>query len=918
MALGAALTAMPTREFSATGASRARAVEAFDTAIGALFYGGTTVSMLERVAKMRTPGSERAALLAQALAGAEERLAKAGLVDRRSLPRELASVLARVAPEDVARAVGADRVTARQVVVWQPADIVWWRALDTALARVGGFAKFELPLFSKKIDAERERDPLEVLIDDLAQKLDTPPETVVIESRFGDLRFAEDDQPRDIDLRRSSNETAQARAIADAVLAALRKGARTEEIAIALPQLDDTSIAAITRIFKEIGIPLHLPKGDAPALAPIVRVALNALSFVTEEASRVELHALEESPFVRGDVRDLLVRARAAHHPEASWKHRIAVARALCNQLELADLPTRSVRETLARDQRRAELDSVELQAHATNARALRALHAAIDAIEASAVRLQILASNIEAAEFSRTLERSLEASAMPPGASLAGAIFLGRLSEVTHEPLALLVVADANEGCLPPFLPTSPIITEAVASKLRELDPARAPLSNYVHHAMTWAALAAAAARARKIVVTYRTQGGEGDALGPSPLVAWLIRGGAPETDWHSGPLAGAPLQKAEAELRTLAFREEMRTVLAPEEARRATIERTRETYHSTHVASTLAGDVSTSPESIALLTHALATSDRPLSITALEDFARCNFRGFSRSILKVRESEAVSEAPDARERGLLVHEGLRAAFAATMPMWSERPRPREALRAQALKAAEATLPGHDPADVLSSTRVSLRGVVHRQVMDEITRILDYSLADEEWDAAFAEQPFGRAKEGSWPALVVDHEGTSASLQGEIDRVDIAHGERSRVRAIDYKTSAAVAKDAHRTLGQTTLQVPLYARAAMVAMDAQRADGLYLPTRDILAASASRPKFEVAWERIGARSVARRDLSLRVLEILTPVRGGSLLPWPHREDYAVCDRCPYDGVCRRPRFVVTEDDNEDESAQPL
>ncbi|MEO8876152.1 MAG: PD-(D/E)XK nuclease family protein [Polyangiaceae bacterium] len=916
MALADALGSLPAREFSSRGASRARSVEAFDAALGALFSAGTTIGALERIARLRGSGSERAGLLAKAMAGTIARLAAAGLIDRRLLPVELATAIARSEPQAVVGAVGVDRVIARLVVAWQPADIVWWRALDSALARVGGFAKIELPLFSKKMDAERERDPLELLIDDLAQKLDAPPDTIVIESRFGDLRFAGDEKPGNVDLRRASNANAQARAIADAVVTAMRNGAHTEEIAIVLPELDDTSIAPIARLFSQIGIPFHLPQGAAPVHAPIVRVALSALSFVSEEASRVELRALEESPFIRGDVRALLTRARAAHSADASWKKRIAVVRALCANLELADQPTKAVKATFTRDQRRSELDALELQAHADNARALRALHASIDAIEASAARLKILGKQVDATEFSRTLERSLEASTMSPASSLAGAVFLGRLSDVTHEPLALLVVADANEGVLPPFTTISPVVTEAVATKLREVDSARAPLSSYVQHAAIWAALAASASRAQNVVVTYRTQGGEGDALGPSPLVAWLLRAGVSETDWHSGPLAGAPLDPSEARLRNLAFHEETRPTLAPNAARRAQIELARETYHSTHVTSAVVGDVSSSPESLALLERSLATADRPLSITALEHLARCNFRGFSRSILGVREPEAASEAPDARERGLLLHAALRAAFEATMPMWSVRPRDHEAIRARALEAAESSLLIAELADEFSSTRVVLRGVVHRQIIQELLRILDFSLADETWDAAHAEQPFGRAKkEGSWPALALEHEGATAHLQGEIDRVDIMHGERSRVRAVDYKASVAVSKDAHRTLGDTTLQVPLYARAAMVALDAQRAEGLYLPSRDIPAALASRPKFEAQWEKIGAGELARTDLAVRTLAIVEPARKGNLMPRPHDDNFAVCDRCAYDGICRRPRFVVTEDDNDEESS---
>ena len=914
MALGEVLAHESLSGFSARGASRMRAIEAFDNAIGALFSAGTTIDMLDRIARKKGGPADRAALLARTMRGLQESLALAGLIDRRALPSELASVMAQVPPVDVARAVGAEQVVARFITRWQPADLLWWRALDAALSRVGGFAKLALPIVAKKIDAERERDPLELLIDDVAQRLDAAPDTIAIESRFGDLRFADGDPPRDIDLRRASNETAQARAIADAVLAALTAGARAEEIAIVLPELADSTTDAIQRIFQQIGIPLHLPSGNAPFASPVVRAALNALSFVTEEASRIELLALEQSPFIGGNVREKLMHARAKHDPHATWRDRIARARTLWSEIELDAKPTKTVRDMLAHDRARESLDTLELRAHAANARAWGALHGSLDAVEASAVRLKIAGRAVDAAEFARTLQRSLETRAPAPTGSLAGAVFLGRLSDVANESFALLVVADANEGALPSSSAIPAVVTDAVANQLREMDSSRAPLSGYVHHAMIWASLAAAAANAKHVVVTYRTQGGDGDALGPSPLVAWLARAGISESDWHSGPLAGKSLHAAEARLRELAFHEKTRAIVAPEAARRADVERIRESFHSRHVVSSTVGDVSASPASIALLERAMGSAARPLSLTGLEEMAKCNFRGFARSVLGVQEPETISETPDNRERGTLLHEALHVAFDATMNLWSQRPRDREVIRERAHAAAEKLLRTHDVVDQMSPMRVALRGVVHRQVFEEFARILEFSLDDEEFDAVHAEQSFGRPKsDPSWSALQMSFEGDVVFLQGEIDRVDVAHGDRSRVRVVDYKSSPNLAKDAHRKLGQTLLQVPYYARAAMIAMDADRAEGLYLPGRDIPSVMATRDRFETQWEKIGARQRSNDGLAALASKIVVPLRRGNLLPHPHNKDYAVCDRCPYDGICRRPRFVVSEDETEEE-----
>jgi hypothetical protein len=44
-----------------------------------------------------------------------------------------------------------------------------------------------------------------------------------------------------------------------------------------------------------------------------------------------------------------------------------------------------------------------------------------------------------------------------------------------------------------------------------------------------------------------------------------------------------------------------------------------------------------------------------------------------------------------------------------------------------------------------------------------------------------------------------------------------------------------------------------------------------------------------------------------RTLTVIGHVREGDVAPLPG--DARVCDRCAYDGACRRPRFVVSEED---------
>src|SRR5207244_6120215 len=73
----------------------------------------------------------------------------------------------------------------------------------------------------------------------------------------------------------------------------------------------------------------------------------------------------------------------------------------------------------------------------------------------------------------------------------------------------------------------------------------------------------------------------------------------------------------------------------------------------------------------------------------------------------------------------------------------------------------------------------------------------------------------------------------------GTIDRVDAsaAPGARS-LRVVNYKRSKRTADASAADLGETALQVPLYARAAAAALAAAGAFGVYLPTgaRDVRA----------------------------------------------------------------------------------
>jgi hypothetical protein len=188
--------------------------------------------------------------------------------------------------------------------------------------------------------------------------------------------------------------------------------------------------------------------------------------------------------------------------------------------------------------------------------------------------------------------------------------------------------------------------------------------------------------------------------------------------------------------------------------------------------------------------------------------------------------------------------------------------------------------------------------------VRDGVAAVIDWSLAEEAWDFARAEQRFGERGIGSWPALRLDDGRTRLDLRGSIDRIDTAHG-RAAVRAIDYKSSRTAVESGGKNLGETVFQIALYARAAADALHALEREGLYLPTqRRDLASFRMREPFAVRWRELHAPAPpGGTRIEATVLEIVRALRSGMLAPRPR--DEAACATCAMSGGCRKPRFAI-------------
>ncbi|HSO35407.1 MAG TPA: PD-(D/E)XK nuclease family protein, partial [Labilithrix sp.] len=292
---------------------------------------------------------------------------------------------------------------------------------------------------------------------------------------------------------------------------------------------------------------------------------------------------------------------------------------------------------------------------------------------------------------------------------------------------------------------------------------------------------------------------------------------------------------------------------------------------------------------------------------VTGLERYARCAFQGHAQVVLAARESELTSELPDAREEGTLIHEALAAAFLATQALWARRPRNTAALWEQGEAAADFVLErwqGHAP----------LRAVVRLRVRDAVRAVLRVAIEDETWDFALAEQPFGARSGPTWPVFVLEDGDLRLALRGTIDRVDRAHDERS-LRVIDYKRSKTTVQASGSGLGETALQVPLYACVASRQLGAP-ATGAYVPTqaRDVGAGNKPSAKAAARMEELVARAPGApfAEIERRALSLIAAARSGALVPIPASE--SECRLCDVSGGCRKPRFAMAPvDEGEDE-----
>lgn len=922
-------------------------LDALDDAILELRRADVDAVLLREIGRKHSEVSSRATLLADALDALDARLRKSDLLDGRALEGALARSLVEVRASDLVTAIGAETLRMRSFVGFDAVTAHVLRVLARALEPVGGGVRVELPSFAAPLDALRERDPLEITIDRVGALLGEPAETYLVARRLGD--FTGDAPPADpsrIAIAVCESADAQARAAVLSVMRALADGTPVERIAVATPTGDEETLSPLRRLFEEAGVPMYDARGPAPARAGIVAFALEALTVGPRGLPRRDVARLLRSTYVdgrklaptRGSLAAIAsalennpttpqVSARATLRrvaelglrddeerserldvvdrvtevlegtvgPKTRAAH-VAAARAVFDGLGLRVRAEGLARGALTTDEAPRGVARAELRALAADSHAWEVLQGALVRYETAAQDLN-LAAACAPEVFEHELRRALEAGPPLPGGGRAFAVRVGRLAEIAFEDLDHVVLLDANDGALPRLDDGEGLVSNELASLLRERDVRRAPYGDGERGAAQLAALAVLVDRASSVVVALRTEDASGAALAPASFVLWLERAGVPVKRTNDAPLAMQPLSPREHELLLLALAPEY-AVRSPAVERRAEREAAREKWHDrlesdpTAVALAEVGLLEGAETALAL-EQETGGGARPISVTALERIASCPFQGFASVVLRAGEELLPEDRPDAREEGTMVHDALRVVFEGARELLRARPRDAVAIRA----CASAVLDAHFSGEV-----APLRELAVARLREEVLRVLDVAVADVGWDFDGAEVAFGVEHPG---AFVVDGE-TKIALRGTVDRVDVGR-ERAAVRVIDYKRAVSTHVRAD-DLGVTRMQIPIYAAEMRAARGVPAAEGAYVATQS----PEATPRADLAERLHTLLEHDGAELRRSIVRVVTSLRRGDVAPRPVTP--ATCGRCDLDGGCRRPRFVIADSEGSAES----
>ena len=210
---------------------------------------------------------------------------------------------------------------------------------------------------------------------------------------------------------------------------------------------------------------------------------------------------------------------------------------------------------------------------------------------------------------------------------------------------------------------------------------------------------------------------------------------------------------------------------------------------------------------------------AQRMLSVTQLEQYARCPFAYYLRYGLYLKEREV----PQVRslEDGNVLHDILQDAG----EFLSQALAGEEAV---ALAQKLADLKQEEYAVYQTTGRYRYYWRKLQRSAARALQILTMQIQKGDFEPAAFEWRFGGGSQGGEPISVTLPDGRIAKLQGKVDRVDLWQDEQERyVRVIDYKSGSTEYKPEELYAG-LQLQLPVYMEATAQAYDAKPAGFFY------------------------------------------------------------------------------------------
>jgi hypothetical protein len=301
-----------------------------------------------------------------------------------------------------------------------------------------------------------------------------------------------------------------------------------------------------------------------------------------------------------------------------------------------------------------------------------------------------------------------------------------------------------------------------------------------------------------------------------------------------------------------------------------------------------------------------------RVFGVTDLETYVACPIRFLFARILRLEVERAVPGEMDPADRGVIVHEILARFYRGRLERGEAAfgPSDIEACVREMREVCVRVFAEHAGAfEKLHPVAMTVERRFIRTRMEEfLAREAEY-FRDEPFRPAYIEVEFGRpaGKRGAVnPPLRIGGDGDGVLVGGRIDRIDIDPGEGTpRFRIIDYKTGFQDTSIGDLLAG-TTLQIPLYLKAAAECILPGFAihDGVFYLLREMERKGYRENRKAIvgnAWDPyIGIACV-------RTAEAAAGIRGGR---FPSGE-CARNGRCEFLSLCRGGREAAGEENGD-------